>query len=457
MSSFIISLLLGGMLSRVAGPIAQDFFENETQMGRRIARRKDDREIEKENRAYLNRIKAAEKDHQLRLDELRMQIEKRREEAETQYFLTHTEAKLRSYLQDCWPLRNPFDAPLAIEPIYDDATQRLRSCKLKTVVTSNQHEIVPLRFISAHLDNAHPLAATINSELSMFLIEHYKANEDHGVISEIGAWKPNVSVNDASISYLFQGMKGQPVMVMAPEYINNGAAIRFKLWSWGLGENLTYPVGFDFGTLDLNSLYNRIVASENNKMSSTLKKVGMKPTSDKLVHNEHIISLCVNEGSNLSSEEKERILTLLTTPTEINNSIRYKYSDVVSNVFKSIVAMYTDGYHLIEFGTLPKLPNIIDSLGNLSFMYREICAYYTSLLNAALLKGIITSEDVINIELTLCEKIKQVNQSYELPNDIIGNIRLLNTDNISSHRNTVIRLRGINNLNNNKKLTNGNY
>ena len=33
--SYIISLLLGGMLGRVAGPIAQDFFENETNMGKR--------------------------------------------------------------------------------------------------------------------------------------------------------------------------------------------------------------------------------------------------------------------------------------------------------------------------------------------------------------------------------------------------------------------------------------
>lgn len=28
--SAIVSLLLGGMLGRVAGPIAQDYFENET-------------------------------------------------------------------------------------------------------------------------------------------------------------------------------------------------------------------------------------------------------------------------------------------------------------------------------------------------------------------------------------------------------------------------------------------
>lgn len=41
--SYIISLLLGGMLGRVAGPIAQDFFENETNMGKRIARRKEEK------------------------------------------------------------------------------------------------------------------------------------------------------------------------------------------------------------------------------------------------------------------------------------------------------------------------------------------------------------------------------------------------------------------------------
>ena len=41
----IVSLLLGGMIGRVAGPIAQDYFENETKIGRRIMSRKEERDI----------------------------------------------------------------------------------------------------------------------------------------------------------------------------------------------------------------------------------------------------------------------------------------------------------------------------------------------------------------------------------------------------------------------------
>ena len=251
------------------------FIKNETNMGKRIAKRKEEKEIEKENRAYLNRIKVAEQEHQLRLSELREQVRERREDAEAQFFMAHSEAKMKTYLQDCWPLRNPFDAPLAIEPIYNEASKRLQGCRLKTILTKNSQEIVPLRFISAHLDTSHPIASTINSELSIFLVEHYKTNGEHGVISEIGAWKNSIPVNDASITYLFQGMQGQPVMVLVPEYINNGATVRFKIYSWGLGEKLTYPVGFDFGSLDLEALYNRVVASENTKMCAILSNTSL--------------------------------------------------------------------------------------------------------------------------------------------------------------------------------------
>ena len=94
MGTYIISLLLGGMLGRIAGPIAQDFFENETNMGKRIAKRKEEKEIEKENRAYLNRIKVAEQEHQLRLSELREQVRERREDAEAQFFMAHSEVAL---------------------------------------------------------------------------------------------------------------------------------------------------------------------------------------------------------------------------------------------------------------------------------------------------------------------------------------------------------------------------
>lgn len=448
MGTYIISLLLGGMLGRIAGPIAQDFFENETNMGKRIAKKKEEKEIEKENRAYLNRIKDAEQAHQLRLSELREQIRERREDAEAQFIMAHSEAKMKTYLQDCWPLRNPFDAPLAIEPIYNEASKRLQGCRLKTILTKNSQEIVPLRFISAHLDTSHPIASTINSELSIFLVEHYKTNGEHGVISEIGAWKNSIPVNDASITYLFQGMQGQPVMVLVPEYINNGATVRFKIYSWGLGEKLTYPVGFDFGSLDLEALYNRVVASENTKMCAILKKVRREPTSDKLLQNDRILKILNNEDVKLDDEEKERLLTLLSTPVEINNAIRKNYALIVSNVFKALVGMYADGYHLFEYGTLPKLPRILPVLGDISFMYKDICAFYSSLINAALLKGILSISHAIDLELKLCENIKSVSEQYNIPEYLLDNIRLLNLDieNNESHKETVIRLRNINNI-----------
>ena len=147
----------------------------------------------------------------------------------------------------------------------------------------------------------------------------------------------------------------------------------------------------------------------------------------------------------LSKEERERILTLLSTPMEINTAIRQKYAYTVSNVFKVLVGMYADGFHLFEYGTLPKLPNILSSLGNLSFMYNEICAFYSSLINAAMLKGILPIYQAINLELTLCESIKRVSNKYSIPEYFLDNIRLLNIENNDFHKEIVNRLRNINN------------
>lgn len=170
---------------------------------------------------------------------MRLQNEERRKDAENQYFKACTDANMRTFLRDCWPLRNPFDSPLAIEPTYQETSQMLEGCKLKTIITPNLMEIVPLRFISALKNTVHPEASSINCELSMFLVNNYPSNGEHAVLSEIGAWREDIPVNDASINYLFKGMKGQPVMVLVPEFQHNGNFVRFKIWSWGLGETLT--------------------------------------------------------------------------------------------------------------------------------------------------------------------------------------------------------------------------
>lgn len=444
--SAIVSLLLGGMIGRVAGPIAQDYFENETEMGRRIMSRKEKRDIRKEERNLEQKLKVSEADHKRRITEMRIQNEARRKDAESQYFRACTDVNMRTFLRDCWPLRNPFDSPLAIEPMYKETSQMLEGCKLKTIISPNKMEVVPLRFISALKNSAHPEASSINCELSMFLVNNYSSNGEHAVVSEIGAWREDIPVNDASINYLFKGMKGQPVMVFVPEFQHNGNVVRFKIWSWGLGEALTYPVGFDFGWLDLTGLYNRLLASENRKLANTLKKVGLPPSSDAIKKNERIISLLSENNGKLSNAEKDHLLSMLDTPFEINVAIRKRFSQVISEVFSMVAAMYSDGYHLMEYGTKPKLPSLMTSYRETPFMLPYLTSFYQTITSAALSKAIISMEDAIDIELTLAQNMQSVYPNTDSSVELIEHIRILNSNTEGElHKSTIVRLREINN------------
>ena len=449
----IISLIVGGMLGRVAVPIVQDFFENETKLGRRIQERKRMQKREDEDYAVKNKIRVSEYEHKKRLEELRLQMDAKRQDVEKQYLMAFTDANQRAFMRDCWPLRNPFDTPMAIEPTYSDNSRQLKSCKLKTVMSSNRMEIVPLRFISALKNDVHPHAATVNSEVSMFLVNNYPANGIHAVVSEIGAWKNDIPVNDASMNYLFMGMKGQPVMVLAPEYTNGGSLVRFKIWSWGLGEELTYPVGFDFGWLDLEALYKRLVANETKNLLKTLHKVKLTIPNEILGKNRDIISLIVKNKDVLTSDDRDRLMSLLGTPIEINSHLRREFYSVAANVYSSITAMYADGYHLMNYGTLPLYPQLLSKMRNIGFMMPFVSKYYLSLVNMALESEVVTNEQAIVIESELAKAIKGLNCNANVYDELIKDIRLLNFNTTGEfHEKTIDIIKDLNNNTNTKRL-----
>lgn len=424
--SAIVSLFLGGMLGRVAGPIIQDYFENETELGRCIQERKKQIKIDDETRSIQNKLYVSEIERQRKMEDLQKQLVEKRKDAEYQYVLLFNDANQKAFLQDCWPLRNPFDAPIAMEMTYSDNKQHIEKCRLKTIMLPNKKKIVPLRFISALQDNVHPTAATVNSELSMFLANNYPSNGSHAVVSEIGAWKSKIPVNDASINYLFKGMNGQPVMVLAPEYTNNGTFVRFKVWSWGLGENLVYPIGFDFGWLDLETLYKRLLANEIQAMSKTLGKVKMPISNEILTKDIQLLSLISKNKDILKNNEKERLLSLLATPVEVNSHLRREFASVISNVYSVIVAMYADGYHLTEYGVLPQLPRLLSNMKNIAFMMSQVETYYWILLNGALKKQIITNEQAISVKLELIYAMKHIGCKPQVYEGLIKDIKLLN-------------------------------
>jgi len=453
---YIVSFFLGGMLGRVAGPIAQDYFENETKLGRSIQNRKRAaRPDEKRETTIIEtnaKLRVSEIEHQRKMKELQLQLEEKRKDAERQYVLLYTDANQKAFLHDCWPLRNPFDAPIAMEASYSDNAQQLKNCRLKTIMLPNKMEIVPLRFISALKNDVHPTATTVSSELSMFLANNYPSNGSHAVVSEIGAWKNEIPVNDASINYLFKGMSGQPVMVLAPEYTNGGSFVRFKVWSWGLGEELVYPVGFDFGWLDLEALYKRLLANEVQAMNRTLGKVKLPLSNEIMTKDMHLLSLITKNKEALTISEKERLLSLLGTPLEVNAHLRKEFASVISNVYSVIVAMYADGYHLTEYGCLPQLPSLLWNMKNIAFMMPQVETYYVALLNSALKNKMITNEQAVSVELELATSIKGLGCKPRVYEELVKDIRGMNLQIEGRVHNDVVSLLRELNTENNHKL-----
>lgn len=314
------------------------------------------------------RIRIREEDVATKLMLQRQNHEDRLREAEVAYQNSMRMWTEKTYYERCWPLRNPFEMQIC-QPISDDKTY------------FGDNIIVPCRLISALKDSDHPYARTINGNLSSFVVNHYPTNSVHAVVSEIGAWKDEAPSNDASINYLYAGLKKQPVMVMAPTLINDGKTFIFKVWSWGLGEELNYPAGFEFGRLELKPLYLQTVYLETLQMAKLAKDLdkSAKFFSAKLQHNLSIVEKIQDES--LSTSAKQKLMTFLTSAPELDEAVKEKMERTVSGIFCCMAGMYADAYHLLEYKTLPKLPSLLAGLPGVEYMLPSLKEYYLTLLS----------------------------------------------------------------------------
>lgn len=391
-----IAIIYGAtMLQRVLAPIAKEGWKKLTKEEQKAEQKRlNDREKDYENKLHLQR-----ESHEQRLREARLAHGLAMEKWETQW-------KTQTYYERCYPLRNPFDM-LICEPISEDKKF------FKDI-------IIPCRIISALKDSDHPYAKTINGNLSSFLINYYPANSIHSVISEIGAWKNEIPSNDASINYLYAGLKKQPVMIFAPTLINDGKTFIFKAWSWGLGEDLNYPAGFEFGRLDMQPIWLQCVYEETcamillaNEMGYDVKKV----YSSDLLHNISFVKKI--KEKKLTGNFKWKMLYYLKNTPEINDSVKLKMETKISGVFCCMAGMYADAYHLLEYKTLPKLPSLLSSLPFIEFMIPSLKSYYGELLET--LEKI--EDDKIflaNLYLDIADSFSKLPFSFENQEDIVN-------------------------------------
>lgn len=403
---------IGGMLGRILGPIVGDLNEFYTPWGKEIAQKKFAKERRAKEAELGDKVKLSKIDHQHKLVSLREQFKLNRENAEKQMVQSYSEWQTKVFWEKCFPLRNPFESPFGVELEYE-GTKNLRSCKLQTLQLPNKKEIVPLRVILALKDNSHSHAATVNADLSMFLAQNFSANHEHAVVSEIGAWKDEAPINDASINYLFQGQRGLPTLIITPAYTNGGSIVRFKLWSWGLGENLVYPIGFDFGWFNIDSIYRQILLEEIKDFDAVLSKIkASRPTPYTIFEEDLKIIKLIERNDNLEVGEKNQLMCLLQkTPPELSASVQRKTNEIISNIYSCAVGMYADAYHLTQYGTFPLLPYLIRTMPGTKLVLNQIQQFYMVLFESTLTQGILSYEDAINLELDLYESLKQVGSS----------------------------------------------
>lgn len=416
---------LGGMLGRVAGPIAQDWFRYKTKLGREIASREEDAKrkmslFELDNKKELSKI-----DHEKKMVQLEKQFVDSRRKAEEQMYISRQEWQHKLFWEKCFPLRNPYEMPLGYKPLFKEGTDRLEKCLLSTVSVANNREIVPLRIITAVKESG-GTTATFNAELSMFVVNYFEANGIHAVVSDIGSWKDDAPINDASINYLFQGAKGQPTLVIMPLYTNSGNIVRLKVWSWGLGENLPYPKGFDYGWYDINAIRRKVLYSEIKEFARVIQdsKMIMPSTFDREVVRK--LSIITPNEDNFSEEDFDRLLTVLDIPKEIKDNVEKKANEIISTLFACLAGMCTDSYHLKNYGTLPLLPYLIGNLPGIEIMLPYIRDFYRSLIYSQIKDGVISISDAADVEMVLATEIRKINPSLDLFEDLISDVRKLN-------------------------------
>lgn len=77
----------------------------------------------------------------------------------------------------------------------------------------------------------------------------------------------------------------------------------------------------------------------------------------------------------------QHLYSQLSETDEIRASVKEKISKQVSGIFSCCAGMYADAYHLVEYGTVPKLPLLVGSIPGAEMIRRSIADFYISLLS----------------------------------------------------------------------------
>lgn len=239
-----------------------------------------------------------------------------------------------------------------------------------------------------------------------------------------------------------------------PTFTDSGSIVKLKLWYWGLGEELVYPNSWNIGWFDVDTIRRQAQISQLREFYAILEKVGIEYPNENLKKNYAIAKVIEKKGADLSQQEIDYLYSVLIgqiKEEEILKRAKQKTNETISSIISCTTAMYGDAYHLSNHGIKPLLPYILPQMSLPKEFLPVIRDYYITLVNTALMEGILTKEEAIEIEFDLAEGILLNNSDGEITKSICDDVRLLNENTSGElHKNTVQRLRKFNN--NNKLL-----
>ena len=422
--------MMGGVLGRMLGPIAQNWYEHNTAHGRQMVKdaenkKRRDYEIEREHKAIVR-----EEEYQMFLREQAVKFKEKIRMAEEDLLISQQKWNQKEFFDKCFPLRNPYDMPLGV--VLKEAENSTYT--LKTTKAANNKEVVPLRVISALTTSSETVAKntvnTINSRLSSFLINNYPVNGLNCVFSDIGSWKEQIPVNDASMNYLFDGLKGQPVLVLAPIFEDGGDKLSLKAWMWGPGEDVQYPTGIDCGWIDIDLIAKQIALKHVKLYVERNNKVGQTIESE-LMHMMYDLALTIDDNKGIiSDKEIESLIRQAKTPNDISNSVLAELNETMSQYLSCFSGMYTDAYHLTGYGTLPKLPSILSHFDKIEMLMPTVAVFYQSLIRSGLSKNMLTTHSACLLEYQLANAMHVDSQTKRL---LISDANALYTQLISDN------------------------
>lgn len=266
--------------------------------------------------------------HQCRLEEAQSQFEK-----QLQMWA------LGQFNSSMWPLLTPFDHP-SLKPNFAPGQQ------------------VPINVFLAKTDPKSPYAMLIQSDvknrLSNFITTTYSNSHDHPTICRIGDWKDGFQ-DAAFINALWYGMQGQPSIVINPIQSEFGELLDLNVSVWGLASNGYSPLTQTVLSGPFGSAIGRIKRDETRKWVAS----GLPLSSQELQHNANLLKQEDALVANGKGDLVDCLLVQYKLPKEIQTAVITKFSREYSHMISCVAGMYSDIYHLLEYGSTPFMPQAI--------------------------------------------------------------------------------------------------